>query len=180
MVADPAIEPKLVEFVANSFEAAHRFLHMATDGLPDKDLYYLPSPQTNSIAWLAWHLSRWKDRVTADLVAEPQVWVNGGWAARFGIAEARTGLGDSLDNVAGFRPAGDLLFGYVEASQEATLRRVRSLLPGHLTAPFQYMPGRDPVPGWRALVITLQDTTQHTGQIAYLRGLITGKGWMAV
>ena len=58
MAAGPAIEPNLIDFAANSFEASHRFLRMATDGLPDKDLYYRPSPQTNSVAWLAWHLNR--------------------------------------------------------------------------------------------------------------------------
>ena len=35
----------------------------------------------------------------------------------------------------------------------------------------------DTRPVWRALVGMAGDSTQHTGQIAYLRGMFTGMGW---
>ena len=35
----------------------------------------------------------------------------------------------------------------------------------------------DTRPVWRALVGMPGDLTQHTGQIAYLRGMFTGMGW---
>ncbi len=167
------------EFAVTLLEASHRALHRAVDGLTEEQLHYRPTPNTNSIAWLAWHLSRWKDRFGAMIAGGPQVWASEGWANRFGIGQERTGLGDTAEQVAAFRVSRDMLFGYVDAAHEATVERVRRLTPEQLQSPFQYMPSGEPRPTWQACIATAMDFTQHTGQIAYLRGMITGQGWMS-
>ncbi len=159
-------------FAVALLEAAHRALKRATDGLTDEQLYFQPTPDTNSIAWLAWHLSRWKDRYGAMVSGNPQVWVGEGWADQFGIDAHRTGLGDSAEQVASFRVDPALLFGYVDAAHRATVERVAQMTPAQLELPFHYMPTGDPRPAWQAFIATAMDFTQHTGQIAYLRGLI--------
>ena len=52
---DDAVD--LHQFIIALLESAHRSLKQATDGLTDEQLYYQPTPETNSIAWLMWHLS---------------------------------------------------------------------------------------------------------------------------
>ena len=173
----PQEESDFSRMAVGMLEAAHRTLLMATDGLNDEQLFHQPSPEGNSIAWLAWHLSRWKDRFGSMVSGEVQVWVGEGWAERFGIEHDRTGLGDTLEQVAAFRAERSVLFGYVEAAQQATVRRVSALTPEQWKQPFQYMPTAEPRPTWRAFIGTAMDFTQHSGQIAYLRGLLTGKGW---
>jgi hypothetical protein len=32
-------------------------------------------------------------------------------------------------------------------------------------------------PAWRALASVMGDSSEHTGQINYLRGMMTGQGW---
>jgi len=36
---------------------------------------------------------------------------------------------------------------------------------------------REKRPAWRALAGVCSDSAQHSGQIAYLRGLMSGYGW---
>ncbi len=158
-------------------EGLQRTVRTAVDGLDDDQLYLQPSPDTNSVAWLAWHLSRWKDRFGAIAFGEEQVWVSQGWAEKFGMDAERNGQGDTLEQVAAFHPDRELLFGYVEAAHEATIERVGRLTPEKLQEEYPYSPTGAPRKVWQGLTGTLNDFGQHAGQIAYLRGLITGYGW---
>jgi hypothetical protein len=103
-------------FATALMEAANRTVLQSMEGLTDEQVYYRPSDDTNSIGWLAWHLSRWMDRFGALALDEPQVWISQGWADRFGFEPERTGMGDTPERVAAFRPARELLVGYVEAA----------------------------------------------------------------
>lgn len=164
-------------FAIAFFESAHRTVLQAINGLTEEQLYQQPSPDTNSIGWLAWHLSRWKDQFAARAANEQQVWVTQGWPEKLGVEPERTGQGDTLDQVAAFRPPREALIGYIEAAQQSTIERIAALLPERLQEEASYAEGREPQPVWRSLVGTVSDTGQHSGQIAYLRGLITGYGW---
>lgn len=158
-------------------EAGQRSLKRATDGLPDEFLYRQPAPESNTIGWLVWHLSRWKDRTSAIMCDEKQVWESGGWAEKFGLPVERTGIGDGPGLAAAFRVERGLLFAYADAAQAAAVRRVAGLSPEQLQRPVLYMPQMEPQPAWRLLVSITMDSIQHTGQIAYVRGLIAGYGW---
>jgi hypothetical protein len=108
---------------------------------------------------------------------KPDVWVSEGWAERYGMAAEATGLGDTAAEVAAFRPNRELLLGYYEAAHRATVEEVAGLSEEQLLTPVRYMPEGDERPSWRAFVGTARDFMEHTGQIAYLRGLVTGPGW---
>ncbi len=164
------------QFIITLLEASYRSLTQATEGLTDEQLYYQPTPETNSIAWLAWHLSRWRDVISATISDEPQIWVRDGWAKQCRLPEASTGLGDTPAQVAAFRVMRAVLFGYVEAAHHATVRRVAQLTPSQLGQPSMSHTG-EMRPAWRALAGVCRDSAQHSGQIAYLRGLLSGYGW---
>ena len=53
-----ASDTALNQFIIALLEAAYRSLKQATDDLTDEQLYYQPTTESNSIAWLVWHLSR--------------------------------------------------------------------------------------------------------------------------
>ncbi len=174
MANEPA---DLSTFAVAFFEGAHRTVLQAIEGLTDEQLYLQPSPDTNSVGWLAWHMSRWKDQFAARAIGEEQVWITQAWPARFGVDPERTGQGDTLEQVAAFRPSRENLLGYVEAAQQATVERIARITPERFLENSSYAAGREPRPLWRSLVGAVSDAGQHTGQIAYLRGLITGYGW---
>ena len=166
----------LNQFIIALCESPNRWINQATDGLTDEQLYYRPSSDTNSIAWLIWHLSRWRDKISAAIAGEPQVWASEGWAQRFNIDPDRTGLGDTLEQVANFAAEPELLLGYASAAHNAIVERVSRMTPEDFDREIEYMPGSSR-PAWRALISVMGDSSEHTGQINYLRGMITGQGW---
>ena len=152
-------------------------MKQAIEGLTDEQLSFQPDPASNSIGWLVWHLSRWKDIQTARVAGEAEVWISDGWAGRFGLPGDRNGNGDTPEQVAAFRAERGLLEGYAEAAHDAALRRMRAATPEQLTRTVS-SPGRPDRPAYRSLLINAIDYTEHTGQIAYLRGMLTGPGWL--
>jgi|SRR6516164_9646029 hypothetical protein len=166
----------LNQFIIALLEAAYRSIKQSMDGLTDEQLYYPPTPESNSIAWLSWHLSRWRDYTSATVSGELQIWVSAGWAQRYGMPGERTGLGDTPAQVTAFRVERALLFGYVDAAHQRTVERVAALTPTQLQQPIASRTG-ETRPAWRALAGMCGDSAQHTGQIAYLRGMLSGYGW---
>jgi hypothetical protein len=169
-------EVDLNQFIITLLEAAYRSIKQSTDGLTDEQLYYQPTTESNSIAWLVWHLSRWRDAISATISGEAQIWVSAGWAERYGMPDERTGLGDTPAQVTAFRVKRAELFGYVDAAHHKTVERVTALTPAQLRQPIASHTG-EMRPAWRALAGVCGDSAQHTGQIAYLRGMMSGYGW---
>ena len=121
-----ASDTTLNQFIIALLEAAYRSLKQATDDLADEQLYYQPTAESNSMAWLVWHLSRWRDFISATVSGEPQIWVSAGWAQRYGMPGGRTGLGDTPAQVTAFRVERAMLFGYVDAAHQRTIERIAS------------------------------------------------------
>ena len=166
----------LNEFIIELCEAPYRWIKPATEELTDEQLYHQPTPETNSIAWLVWHLSRWRDKISAAIAEQPQVWVSGGWNQRFGMTDDRTGLGDTLEQVSTFGVKRDLLIGYADAAHNAIVSRLSSFTQDQFGKSIEYAPGAER-PAWRALISVVEDSAEHAGQINYIRGMVSGHGW---
>ena len=166
----------LNRFIVDRLDAAYRWIERLSEGITDEQFYYQPTEDTNSIAWLVWHLSRWRDRISASVTGEAQVWISEGWAQRFGMAEERTGLGDTPEQAASFRVPRDQVLGYADAAHRAIVERVLKLTPDQFEEQVEYSPG-DLRPAWSVLAGVISDSTEHVGQINYLRGMTAGFGW---
>jgi hypothetical protein len=142
------------------------------DGLDADALMTRVGPDANPIGWLVWHLTRVQDHHIAELLAADQLWVADGWADRFGMpADADDiGYGHTSDQVAAV-PATDaaLLVEY----HDAVDARTRAFLadPGDLDriVDRRWDP---PVTLGVRLVSVADDSLQHLGQAAYVRGLL--------
>ena len=132
-------------------EGPHRQIKLATEDLTDEQLYYQPTADTNSIAWLVWHLSRWRDHISATISGESQVWSSEGWAQRYGLPSELYGVG-RYPQAGGHLPGGTGgLFGYLDAAHRATVERVAKITPQQFVQPMEYLPGATH-PTWRALL----------------------------
>ena len=60
------------EVVADALGRVNRILHRAIDGVAVETLNAQPTPESNSMAWLAWHLCRVQDHHISDLLEVPQ------------------------------------------------------------------------------------------------------------
>ena len=163
-------------FLIALFEAPYRWINQALEELTEDQLFFRPTEEANSCAWLIWHLSRWRDKISAAIAGEPEVWTSEGWHQHFGMDPERTGLGDTLEQVAEFKVSPELLAGYAQAAHNALVRRVSQAEHAQLEAAVEYTPGSSR-PAWRALVSVVEDSAEHTGQINYLRGMLAGYGW---
>ena len=168
------------ELIADALGRINRILHRSLEGAPAEMLCRQPSSDTNSMAWLAWHLTRVQDHHISDLLELPQLWVSGGWHERFGMAPdaTETGSGHTLEQVAALKvDSADVLLGYTDAVYQRALGYLAKVTDADLDAEINE-PQYNPLPlvGVR-LVSIVSDNTQHAGQIGYLRGLLQGFGW---
>jgi DinB superfamily len=148
----------------------------AVDGVAPNRLVESPSPGTNHIAWLVWHLARVQDSHVAELLESDQLWAtgDGGWAARFGLDPDpwNTGYGHSASEVATVRPdSPGALLDYLDAVSERTNAFLAGLAPADLdrVVDRRFDP---PVTLGVRLVSVADDCLQHAGQAAYVRGLL--------
>ncbi|HIZ36131.1 MAG TPA: DinB family protein [Candidatus Ruania gallistercoris] len=162
------------DLLSDGFARVEGVLTAALDGLGPAELEARIDPDANSIAWLAWHLTRVQDDHVAEVAGTEQVWTADGWAERFGLPfePGETGFGHSSADVAQVRgiSAGDLL-DYHRATRGATERYLATLTDGDL--------GRVVDDAWDPpvtlavrLMSVLGEDHQHAGQIAYLAGVL--------
>jgi hypothetical protein len=168
------------QVLIDSFEGVLRGLEKALAGLSQADLNEQPRHDCNSIAWLAWHLTRTQDRAIAGLIDNKQVWIKDEWYKRFNRASdpQDTGFGHKPEDVAAFKsPDVNMLLGYHKAVLERSKLYLASLSTEELGRKIQH-----PVfPTVEATIVAvLSDILQHLGQVAYVRGLLKGKGWMTI
>ncbi len=163
--------------LADSVTRVREQVPTVVGGLDEDDLAWRPDPDANSIAWLVWHLTRVADDHVAGVAGTEQVWTAGAWCGRFGLPfpAADHGYGHSSADVAAVRAPSDLLAGYHDAVADAVLAYVGTLTPSDLdrVVDERWDP---PVTLGVRLVSVVNDTTQHVGQAAYVRGLLERRG----
>ena len=147
----------------------------AVDGLDLDQLVTAPGPSANPIAWLVWHTARVQDHHIAELMDTSQIWVTRDWAARFGLEPDpdNTGYGHTAADVALVRPTDtEVLTDYLEAVGRRTESMLATLTPEDLDdiVDERWDP---PVTRGVRLVSVVDDSVQHLGQAAYVRGLLT-------
>jgi uncharacterized damage-inducible protein DinB len=161
------------ELLEDAFERVRDAVHPAVNGLSPDDLAFRPDSESNSIAWLVWHLTRIQDDHVAGLDGEEQVWTAKGWADRFAlpIDVSDTGYGHDPDVVAMVTADAPSLLGYFEDVHEKTLAFLRSLEDADLTRVIDRR-WDPPVTVSVRLVSVIADDLQHVGQAAYVRGIL--------
>lgn len=145
-------------------------------GLDEDRLARTPGGAGNSIGWLVWHVARLQDHHVSELLGIDQLWVTGRWAERFDMEPDPDdmGYGHDAQQVASVRPKGPQpLLAYLGDAQA----RTESLLSGVDEESLAEIVDRrwdPPVTLGVRLVSVADDSLQHLGQAAYLRGLF---GW---
>jgi hypothetical protein len=145
-------------------------------GLTTEQLTYRIDVDANPIAWLIWHLTRIQDDHLAAAFGVPQVWADGGWAARFGLPadSTDTGYGHNRVQVAAVSEAcaaSALLTDYHEAVYQQTVKLVSGITDADLDRVVDTS-WRPPVTLGVRLVSVLDDDAQHAGQAAFVRGVV--------
>lgn len=159
------------ELIADALDKEDGFLRAALDGLTPAELAWQPAPDANSIGWMLWHMVRVEDMwIQFFAQFRPELWESEGWHERFGLPTRDNGFGHTAEQVNGF-PRLDLgeFLEYRAAVRAATLAYLDTLGADDLaTVPRERRPEMSLGAMFRQIIGELY---QHTGQIAYLRGL---------
>ena len=164
---------QLSEQLAYTFEQIRNTSDRTIADLDRDGLVWRPDAEANSIAWLVWHLWRVADYHVAEIAESEQVWVEQGWAERFGLPSGYRdhGYGHTPQQVAAIAPAGaEPLLDYAREVEGLVAR----CLSGLEEADYDRVVDRrydPPVTVGVRLASVVGDAWQHVGQAAYVRGL---------
>ena len=163
--------------LADAFSRVQAEVHAAVEGLTTEQLAYRIDDDANTIAWLAWHLTRIQDDHVAHVVGSEQRWTTGGWMERFALPfdAGATGYGHTSAEVAAVRADAQLLLDYYDDVHAHTLRYVETVDEAALdrVVDERWDP---PVTLGVRLVSVVSDDLQHVGQMAYVRGILERAG----
>ena len=165
--------------IADALSRVRDTLHRCLPGVDAETLRKMPSADANSMAWLAWHLTRVQDNHLSGLAGREAAWMAEGWHERFGMPSANdVGFGWTPAQVAEFSvESADLLLAHHDAVFSRSKEYLAALRPedlDHVLDESQW----DPRPTVAVrLVSVVNDNTQHAGQVIYLRGHWHGFGW---
>jgi len=99
---------KVADFAADALSHMSGRLIAGLDGLSVEQPCYRSDPDANTIAWLAWHLTRVQDHhiAIAHLEGGNQLWIDDGWDEKLGMASDLEdhGYGHSSEQVGALVP----------------------------------------------------------------------------
>jgi uncharacterized damage-inducible protein DinB len=160
------------DVMLDAFERVHELVPALLEGLSREDVLWQPDPESNSIGWLVWHLTRVEDDHVCGLVGREQAWPKG-WRVRFALpyADMAHGYGMTAADVRAFDLSSPQLLVDYSAEVAAQTREIVSGLTEEDYARVVDTSWNPPVTLAIRLVSFMNDMTQHIGQAAYLRGL---------
>ena len=166
------------ELLLDAFGRVREDVTAVVDGLSTQELLWRPDRGANSIAWLVWHLSRIQDDHLAGVTGDEQAWTSEGWYERFALPYAVRdhGYGHSPQQVGAFvltDPA--VLTEYHAAVHAKTVAAIEAMV----AADYARIVDRrwdPPVTAAVRIISVVNDTMQHAGQAAYVRGLVERNG----
>ncbi len=163
-----------VDLLTDAFSRVHGVVHQAVDNLTPDELAFRVNGNTNSIAWLVWHLSRVTDDHLSEAGSKEQVWIGNGWAEKFALPfpPDATGYGFGGDDVAAVKvKSGEILIGYFDEVIEEATRFVKHLKDDDFARVVDdsWTP---PVTLAVRLISVISDDLQHAGQAMFIRGIV--------
>jgi uncharacterized damage-inducible protein DinB len=165
------------EAIRSGLEEYLQQLQRAIEGLTPAEARWQPTDHTNHIAWLVWHMARVEDRwVNQVLRGTTEVWIAEGWAKRFNMAPEGSGAGQTIEEV---RAMPDIsltdLMAYFEAVRAVTRQYLDQATDGDLVREYRH-PRLGVITGIWIMGHLLVEESQHTGQVALIRGMMRGLG----
>jgi len=165
------------EAIRSGLEEYLQALQRAIEGLTPAEAHWQPTLHTNHIAWLVWHMARVEDRwINRNLRGTTEVWTTDGWADRFRMDPESNGFGQTIEDVRAMPevPLTDLM-AYFDAVRAVTRRYLDQATDEDLAREYSH-PRMGVITGAWIVGHILVEESQHTGQVALIRGMMRGPG----
>jgi hypothetical protein len=178
------------ELISSGLEQSRGGLDRTLYGLSADEINWHPRSDANSIAMILFHLARLEDSIISRLSGKPSLWDTDKWYVRLHKDQNDGGAHYTADQVAKFSALEitDLL-AYYDAARTRTIDFLNKVSPNRLDDKVD-MPAPPPHPKdvsgrptppkrpeptiGRMLVMVLNESLGHGGEISYIRGLQRG------
>ena len=150
-------------------------LTTALDGLSAEERRFQPGPESHHIDFAVWHMARVEDIwIQGFARGVEQLWTRDGWSGKLGMPASDSGHRYDADKVRNL-PRFELsdIIEYYDSARKETFGFLESVAEEDLDR----CPDPDRRPGYtvgRMFGHIVVEQAQHTGQVAYLRGLQRG------
>ena len=156
-------------FIEDCLKGVQIRLRGSCDGLTREHAVWRPTPRSNNIGFILWHVARAEDSMVGEISGEIHLWASDSWHERFGQPEDAPDPGDRMGLRSLKIPEMEVLTAYLEAVHNRTLAYLGSMEEADLpVAPDPAQPHRT-----RAAILRHMIThkNHHQGQIDFIRGL---------
>ena len=166
---------ELKNYIQMELDGLKRGMTRALNGLHQHELMWRPACGCNSIGLILFHTARSEDLfVQARLQGKPQIWESEKWYTKLNMAESEAGGHYTADQVNAFPvPEAKDLLAYYDSVRGHTSEYVKGLAPDMFDRKIA-MPPFGEVTVAAIFSIVVSHTSQHIGEISYLRGLQRG------
>jgi uncharacterized damage-inducible protein DinB len=162
------------EAIQSGVEEYLQALQRVLEGLTPEEARWQPTPHTNHIAWLVWHMARVEDRWISRLRSAPEVWNAEAWADRFQMDPVSNGSGQTIEEVRAMpEVALPDLMAYFEAVRGVTRHYLQQATDADLARAYPHPVGGTRTGTWIVGHILVEES-QHVGQVALIRGMRQG------
>ena len=165
------------EIIRMALDEYMEALRKALDGLTPEERRFQPTPEAHHIDFVVWHMARVEDSwINGFARRADHVWSAEGWAAKTGLPERDGGSGYTAEQVASL-PRFDIddIMTYYDSFRRGTY----GYLDGLSAEDLSISPHPERRPGYtvgKMFSHVIVEESQHTGQVAYIRGLQRGLG----
>ncbi|MQG34126.1 MAG: DinB family protein [SAR202 cluster bacterium] len=165
-------------------EALRRNWEMVSAAVAEVDedtLNTRPNPDSNSMSWLIWHMTRVTDRfIHYRIAGTPQIWTVESWYGKFCMPEdpQEYGLGWTNEQAAQWQASSKaVLMEYFDRVNTDAAQYLSAMTDADLERVIPFPAPPDTLTVKEALGNLIWDNIAHGGQVAYLRGFFRGSGW---
>jgi uncharacterized damage-inducible protein DinB len=166
---------ELKDYILMEIEGLKRSSSRALDTLKQPELTWRPACGCNSIGLILFHIAKSEDSfIQARLRGQPELFESAKWYERLNLPRDEPGAHYTLDQVNAF-PVPELkeMLAYYDAVRAGTLEYLKSLKAADFDKKIT-MPHFGEMPVASIFSIIASHTSQHIGEISYLRGLQRG------
>jgi len=165
---------QLAEALIKSLVQSGGYLRKALDGLTQEETAWVPAPESNSIAFILWHMARGEDFFVIRVIQrQTELYEAEGWRQKLGTPPKETGFGYTIEQLQAWPvPKIEILRGYAESVRRRTMELLKIISPEKLSELAR--PDRPPDTVGDILCREVTEIALHIGQIAYLRGIQRG------
>ena len=165
---------QLAGAMIKSLEQSQGYLTKALDGLTQEEAAWSPAAESNSIAFILWHVTRVEDFFVVRVIQrQTELYEAEGWREKLGTPAKDTGFDYTIEQLRAWPvPKLEIIRGYADSIRKRTLALLNSITPERLSELAR--PDRSPDSIGAILCRIITEIALHVGQIAYIRGIQRG------